>query len=239
MQDSATPTPLDDRDQLIEQHRSYARALAIKVMQGLPVQVDLQDLVAYGEVGLIEAAERFDPTRGVAFSTFSYYRIKGAIYDGLREMGYFTRASTGRARFAANANDLAQAAADDEQVHGEGGALSVDDEINFTQSLIDALIPAYFLSLESDTMPEIVDQHGLSMAQIEDREVFGFVLEAFKELSADERELLDAIYFKHRSMTSIATQQGISKSWISRLHSRAIQHLRDQLQARGILNSED
>lgn len=239
MQDSAAPTPLDDRDQLIEQHRSYARALAIKVMQGLPVQVDLQDLIAYGEVGLIEAAERFDPTRGVAFSTFSYYRIKGAIYDGLREMGYFTRASTGRARFAANANDLAQAAADDEQVHTEAGALSVDDEINFTQSLIDALIPAYFLSLESDTMPEIVDQHGLSMAQIEDREVFGFVLEAFKELSADERELLDAIYFKHRSMTSIATEQGISKSWISRLHSRAIQHLRDQLQARGILNNED
>jgi RNA polymerase sigma factor for flagellar operon FliA len=238
MQDSAAPTPLDDRDQLIEQHRSYARALAIKVMQGLPVQVDLQDLVAYGEVGLIEAAERFDPTRGVAFSTFSYYRIKGAIHDGLREMGYFTRASTGRARFAANANDLAQAAADDEQVHGDGGALSVDDEINFTQSLIDALIPAYFLSLESDTMPEIVDQHGLSMAQIEDREVFGFVLEAFRELSADERQLLDAIYFKHRSMTSIATEQGISKSWISRLHSRAIQHLRDQLQARGILNAD-
>ena len=238
MQDSAAPTPLDDRDQLIEQHRSYARALAIKVMQGLPVQVDLQDLVAYGEVGLIEAAERFDPTRGVAFTTFSYYRIKGAIYDGLREMGYFTRASTGRARFAANANDLAQAAADDEQVHSEAGAPSVDDEINFTQSLIDALIPAYFLSLESDTMPEIVDQHGLSMAQIEDREVFGFVLEAFKELSADERQLLDAIYFKHRSMTSLATEQGISKSWISRLHSRAIQHLRDQLQARGILNAD-
>ncbi len=57
MRDSAAPTPLDDRDQLIEQHRSYARALAIKVMQSLPVQVDLQDLVAYGEVGLIEAAD--------------------------------------------------------------------------------------------------------------------------------------------------------------------------------------
>ena len=60
MTQEPTPPPAAafDRDALIEQHRSYARALAIKVMRTLPSSVELSDLVAYGEVGLVEAAER-------------------------------------------------------------------------------------------------------------------------------------------------------------------------------------
>lgn len=232
----ATPS-LVDRDQLIEQHRSYVRALAIKIMQSLPMQVDLQELIAYGDVGLIEAAERFDPRRGVAFPTFAHYRIKGAIYDGLREMGFFSRSAHGKSRFTANANDLLQAAADDEQAQAAGVPSSVEDEIATTQSLIDALIPAYLLSLDTDAIPQIVDQQALSMEQIEQRELIGFVMGLVKELSDDEQQLLDAIYFKHRSMTSLAAEMGISKSWISRLHSRAIQHLRDRMQERGLLTA--
>lgn len=237
---AATTSSLADRDQLIEQHRSYVRALAIKTMQAMAARVDLQELIAYGDVGLIEAAERFDPRRGVAFATFAHYRIKGAIYDGLREMGVFTRQhSSTRSHFAANANDLLQSAADDEQAaHVEGGARAVESEIATTQSLIDALIPAYLLSLDSDAMPEIMDQQALSMEQIEQRELIGFVLHLVRELPEDEQQLLDALYFKHRSMTDLAAEMGISKSWISRLHSRAIKHLRDRMQERGMLETD-
>jgi RNA polymerase sigma factor FliA len=236
MRDTVASTSLFDRDQLVEQHRTYVRALAIKIMQSMPLRVDLEELIAYGDVGLIEAAERFDPRRGVAFSTFAHYRIKGAIYDGLRQMGFFQR-STARARLAANATDLMQSAADDETPHAEGGGHSVDDEINAAQSLIDALIPAYILSLESDQMPELVDQHALSMEEIEQRELVQLTLKLVQELSEDEQRLLDAIYFKHQSMTDIAAAMGVTKSWISRLHSRAIKHLRDMMQQRGMLEA--
>ena len=227
---------LADRDQLIEQHRSYVRALAIKVMRGLAAQVDLQELIAYGNVGLIEAAERFDPRRGVAFSTFSHYRIKGAIYDGLREMGVFSRPSNSRARWSANANDLLQSAADDEQTGGQAGGLTVDDEIAATQNLIDTLLPAYLLSLESDAIPEVVDSAALSREQIEERELIGFVLELLRGLSDDEQRLINELYFKHRSMTSLAAELGVTKSWISRLHTRAIRRLRELMRERGLLD---
>ena len=227
---------LVDRDRLIEQHRSYVRALAIKTMQGLAARVDLQELIAYGNVGLIEAAERFDPRRGVAFSTFSHYRIKGAIYDGLREMGVFTRPSNARARWTANANDLLQSAADDEQTQVQGNSLSVDDEIADAQNVIEALIPAYLLSLESDAIPEVADPQALTREQIEERELIGFVLGLLKSLSDDEQQLINELYFKHRSMTSLAEQMGVTKSWISRLHSRAIRHLRDLMRERGLLD---
>lgn len=232
------PTPLPaaafDRDALIEQHRSYARALAIKVMRTLPSSVELSDLVAYGEVGLVEAAERYDPRRGVAFSTFAHYRIKGAIYDGLREMGYFTRPGGVRVRWVANASDVVQSALDD-AVNDSPATVSVDDEIADAQSLIDALIPVYLLSLGSDAVPEVVDQHAMSMEQIERRELVRLVLDALRELSEDEQALINALYFKHVSMTELAARQGITKSWISRLHTRAIKHLRDLLRERGVL----
>ena len=230
------PTAAFDRDALIEQHRSYARALAIKVMRTLPPSVELSDLVAYGEVGLVEAAERYDPRRGVAFSTFAHYRIKGAIYDGLREMGYFARQGGARVRWVANAGDVVQSALDDEVHDAPGGAAAtVEDEIAAAQTLIDALIPVYLLSLGSDAVPEIVDQHALTLEQIEQRELVRLVFDALRELSEDEQELIAALYFKHVSMTELAARQGITKSWISRLHTRAIKHLRDLLRQRGIL----
>ncbi|HWS86734.1 MAG TPA: sigma-70 family RNA polymerase sigma factor [Pyrinomonadaceae bacterium] len=232
------PPPLTDRDALIEQHRSYARALAVRVMKSLPVPVDLNDLVGYGEVGLVEAAERFDPRRGVSFPTFAHYRIKGAIHDGLREMGYYSRSSGVRVRWASHANDLLRAASDDEQPSAQGSSSSVDDEIATAQSLIDALIPVYLLSLGSDAVPEIVDPKALSMEEIEERELVGIVLGVLNELSEDEQRLIQSLYFKHASMTELAAQLGITKSWISRLHARAIAHLRDLLRERGVLKDE-
>jgi RNA polymerase sigma factor FliA len=224
-----------ERDALIEQHRSYARALAIKAMQSLPVPVELGDLVAYAEIGLVEAAERYDPRRGAAFLTFAHYRIKGAIHDGLREMGYYSRSSSVRVRWVSHANDYLQAASDDEQAAPASASGTVDDEIGAAQSLIDALIPVYLISLGSDAVPEIPDPHALSMEEIEERELIGLVLAALRELSEDERQLIDALYFKHSSMTELAARMGITKSWISRLHARAISHLRDLLRERGII----
>ena len=231
--------PASDRDALIEQHRSYARALAVRVMQTLPVPVDLNDLVAYGEVGLVEAAERYDPRRGVAFPTFAHYRIKGAIHDGLREMGYYSRSASRRVRWVANAEDLAQSAADDAQAAAASAGASVDDEINAAQALIDSLIPVYLLSLGSDTVPEVVDHAALSMEQIEERDLVRIVLGALADLSEDEQRLIDALYFKHASMTELAARTGVTKSWISRLHSRAIAHLRDLLRERGVIRGAE
>jgi RNA polymerase sigma factor for flagellar operon FliA len=225
-----------ERDRLIEQHLSLVSAIAGKLKRTLGRSIEFEDLVGYGSKGLIEAAERYDPRRGVAFSTFAHYRIKGAIYDGLREMGYFTRPGGVRVRWVANASDVVQSALDDAVSDSPAGAAaSVDDEIADTQSLIDALIPVYLLSLGSDAVPEVADPHALSMEQIEQRELVRLVMDALRELSEDEQGLIAALYFKHVSMTELAARQGITKSWISRLHTRAIKHLRDLLRQRGVL----
>src|ERR1043165_4246470 len=80
-----------NQNNLVERYRSYAHALAAEFIRKIPAQVDRDDVVGYAELGLVEAARTFDPANGVHFKTFSYYRIRGAIYDGLRKLGGLPR----------------------------------------------------------------------------------------------------------------------------------------------------
>lgn len=231
-----TPPPHPDRDRLIEEHRGYVTALAVKIMRRLPFHVELEELAAYGMVGLVEAAQRFDSTLPVAFTTFSYYRIRGAIYDGLREMGYLSRSAHAPTRFEANAQDLMQTADEDERA-GQGAATGVEEDIAAAEEAIERLIPAYFLSLESERVSELADPQAFSAEEVERRDLIGLVMSALGELRDDERQLIEAIYFKYVPMTELAKQRGVNKSWISRLHARAIDHLRESLRARGLLDT--
>lgn len=204
---STLRSPVIDRDLLIEQHRSYVQALAVEIFHSLAVRVDLSELVAYGHLGLVEAAERYDPRRGVTFPTFAHYRIKGAIYDGLREMGFRSRSVHARLRFVAGSNDLLQTAADDELADVAGSAQGIEDEIDLVQSAIDALIPIFLLSLDSTHQMPPLASTALSAATMTEQNELGKMLRAIvAELSEEYRRVIEGIYFNDRSMTEVAAQ---------------------------------
>jgi RNA polymerase sigma factor for flagellar operon FliA len=119
----ATPSP----QTRIEECQGLVRSLASRIHRKLPPHVDLEDLVAYGQVGLAEAARDFDPSRGSRFSTFAYYRIRGAIYDGLVKMAWFSRAEYGRRR--------------EEQIAGKVLSGEAQDEESGAPWLVDASTP--------------------------------------------------------------------------------------------------
>src|SRR5262245_16577406 len=77
------------REELILAHLSLVRHILGRLTAKLPPRVDLDNLEAAGILGLVEAANRFEPERGVAFKTFAYTRIRGAIYDELRRNSPF------------------------------------------------------------------------------------------------------------------------------------------------------
>lgn len=225
---------LAERDWLIEKHKPIVYFLAKKIAASLPFTTEMEDLIAYGHLGLVEAGERFDPSRGNSFSTFAHYRIKGAIYDGLREMGAITRSRVHR--FAASANDVLMTEVDDSAA--TGGATTVDDEIKTIESLIDALIPVYFLSLDDAETKELQDENAFTSADFEIRDLLERIRKVLDEIEPEEAELLRKLYFKSISMKDLARQMGVTKSWISRLHARAIRHLQAALRQHGILKPE-
>jgi len=115
-----------DRAALIEQYEPYVRSIAGKAKKGLSKEIEFTDLVNYGMVGLLEAAGRYDPKFGANFMTFSYYRIRGAIYDGLRNMGWVSRTEYAKHRFEARANAFL-ANVSDRKIYGDEGKTTEDE----------------------------------------------------------------------------------------------------------------
>ncbi|WP_352431249.1 sigma-70 family RNA polymerase sigma factor [Pyrinomonas sp.] len=239
MQDQSSSLAVD-RDALIKKYQQYARSLASKIIQTLPpqIEVDIEEIYSYSDLGLVEAASRYDPRRGVSFTTFAYYRIKGAIYDGLRQLGVTVRLRDHDRVWADNLNDLLQAAADDEQMTTERAAASIEDEINEVRSLIEDLIPAYLLSVYSPKVAAMVQSPTSPAEEAEQRELIEIIVGAIAELPAKERQVIESVYLKSEPMMRVAERMGVNKSWVTRIHARAIRRLRDALQQRGVLGEE-
>jgi RNA polymerase sigma factor for flagellar operon FliA len=96
--------PLQD-DEFIRQYDSFVRGIVKHTSAQLGLECELDDLVAFAYEGLLDARKRFDPARGVQFKSFAYYRVRGAVIDGVRRMAYLPRRAYARLK-AAEALDL-------------------------------------------------------------------------------------------------------------------------------------
>lgn len=233
---SAAEQSLVDRDALVERYRPFVYSVVKQVLNTLPVKVDFEELVSYGMVGLLEAADRYDARRKASFITFSHYRIKGAIFDGLRQMGILTRTPNDAwVRREAVVNDLLQTVADDESENPS--AAPVDEEIQGVSRWIDSLIPAYLLSLSDENAPDIADLSELPDKAVEFKNTIAVLRNAVGELPPKEKNLIESLYFKQITTTELAKQMGVNKSWVSRLHAKAVERLRQRLVHIGFLPS--
>src|ERR1700712_5374852 len=72
-------------------HHELVERVVRRVSRELDLSCDPEDLKAWGHQGVLEAKARFDADRGVRFSTFAYYRVRGAVLDGVRKQGWLKR----------------------------------------------------------------------------------------------------------------------------------------------------
>jgi RNA polymerase sigma factor for flagellar operon FliA len=86
------------RDAEAQAHRELVERIVRRLQRELDLSCDTDDLRGWGQQGLLEAKQRFDPARGVRFSTFAYYRIRGAVLDGVRKQGWLSRRAHAKVR---------------------------------------------------------------------------------------------------------------------------------------------
>lgn len=206
-----------ERELLIEKHTAFVHKIVkstIKVMR-LP-QRSYNDYVSAGYLGLVEAAERFDPTNGVSFRGFAYLRVRGAIIDSIREenniSGYlYRRLKT----IAAMEEDESQLMAND------CPSSSLAHLFAFTAKALNSSLMRDVSSEEADE-EACVDPEQLSLR----RERSTVIKALIKKLPERERYILESHYFLDRSFAEISSiRPELSRSWISRLHSRALTKL--------------
>ena len=86
------------RDKFIRQYMPLVKYVAGKVAVGLPASVEFDDLVGYGQFGLLDAIGKYDPAKGVKFKTYAVTRIRGAIFDELRQIDWVPRSVRQKSR---------------------------------------------------------------------------------------------------------------------------------------------
>jgi RNA polymerase sigma factor for flagellar operon FliA len=211
----------EDRAQLVEKYGQYVRSLANQVRKQFNARLDIEDLVSYGTVGLFEAAERFDPKVGANFLTFAHYRIKGAIFDGLRQMGVL-KGPDQRALYLSERTSsyLTSAAARD------SGPRTFADDVREVEGAVTSLAAIFACSLEGNEHLQIRDESLGPEARLEIAQLKHRVKLAIEKLPDNERRLLVAYYYESKTLEEAGSTIGQSKSWASRLHARAIERLK-------------
>ena len=221
-----------DRDRLVEENLDLVRSIAGKLKRSLGRNLDLDELMAYGSKGLVEAASRFDSGKGVTFSTFAYYRIRGAMLDGLRTMGWYSRADYARYRAEERANEYLHNLAEREDAAGApaGQARDAATTLEEIAEILGGVATVHITSLEAaagvtDERLPPPDQ------QLERMHLQARTRRAMDKLPEKERRLLQLHYFEDRNLEVAGVELGLSKSWASRLHARAVDRLRKVLEA--------
>lgn len=220
---------------LIASCQGLVRTIAWKIHQKLPGQVELDDLIAYGQLGLAQAARDFDGSRGAQFPTFAWYRIRGSIIDGLSQMSWFSRHAYHSGRYEQMANELLEVEARD----AGSDARSPRNEADWAGSVSGALAVVYFASLSKEGRDEAEVTLEDPASPTPDRDAIGHettavLHEMIASLPADAGHLVRMVYFDGLTLQEAADRLNVSKSWASRLHAKTLKRLAVALMERGI-----
>ena len=227
------------RDQLLNEHLGLVHFVARQVARGLAVEVEFDELVSAGTLGLMDALTSFDPERGLAFSTFAAPRIRGAILDELRRQDHVPRSIRRKTR-EINAGREALGRTLQRQPTDKETAeqLGVDmDTLWRWQADVEGAVhlPLDRSAPDSDeTAAAPVDRLEAAVEDdVEDRMTLdsevNFLRDAIVRLKDQERVVLSLYYFEELKLHEIATVLGLTESRVSQIRSKALSRLRVDL----------
>lgn len=229
---------LEERNRILIEHLPQVRYIAGHIHNRLPQHVPLEDLVHSGMLGLMEALEKYDPTKNVQLKSYAKVRIRGAILDSLRELDWSPRTLRRKARLIEYAN---------QHLRTRFGRAPVDTELAAQmgmslkrfQHLLGDLRGLEIVSLQA-LGPE--DSHGdealryLPHSPTEDpagaclrAEMNGLLRRAVSELTPRKRQVLALYYFEELTMKEVGVRLGVGESRVSQIHTAALGRLRARM----------
>lgn len=226
------------RDQLIMEQLPQVRYIARRIHERLPQHVSLDDLINAGVIGLMDALEKYEPSKNVQLSSYATFRIRGAILDSLRDLDWSPRELRRKARAIEEAEralrerlgrspseneiaaELKMKLEDFQQLLGELrgldiGSFHVESEDGSGEDDLSRYLPASnaenpFLQCQQGEMKELLAR-------------------AIGELPERERQVLALYYFEELTMKEVGAVLGVVESRVSQIHSAAVVRLRSRL----------
>ncbi len=196
---------------------------------------DVDDLKSAGREGLVNAARSFDPSLGVPFRRWANLRVRGAMIDAVRSQGGVPRRIHNRLRAIEAGDRVSEGAIEDEAQKPAANAAEADQRLSGYLAGIATAMAVGLLSESTGPDPEDVRDAALTAEeQLAQHQLVTRVREAVEKQPEAERHLLTRHYFDGITFDEAAKELGLSKSWASRLHTRAIEGVTRELKRQRI-----
>ena len=228
-----------DANALLKQYSPLVRRLAHQMIAKLPANVELDDLIQVGMIGLSDAMTRFDTAHGVQFETFATQRIRGAMLDELRGNDWMSRGDRRQQR------SIETAVRKLEQLNGRAPSeseIAKQMELSLTeyQELLGKVRGTQLIYLEDMTGDEgdddfldrhVVDNDANPLARLQDLRMREALVEAIKNPPEREQFVMSMYYEHDMNLKEIAVVLKVTESRVCQLHSQSIARLRSKLRS--------
>ncbi|NOU84851.1 FliA/WhiG family RNA polymerase sigma factor [Paenibacillus sp. LMG 31460] len=225
------------KQSLIESYLPLVDYVSGRMAIGLPKSVSREDLSSFGVMGLIDAVEKFDYSRGLQFETYASWRIRGSIIDGLRQGDWVPRSVREKAKKVEDAYQKLEQQYLRSVTDAEISNYLQISEQDFQQMLQDISITTV-CSIDDPIREEdsetrlslLVDEKAKNPEfQVNEFYLKESLAKAIERLTDKERTVVSLFYFEELSLSEIAEVMCLSPSRISQLHSKAILRLKGVL----------
>jgi RNA polymerase sigma factor for flagellar operon FliA len=229
------------RQRLVEIYAKVVKYVAGRMAIGLPHYVEFNDLISAGLLGLIQAVDNFDHTRGIKFETYAIPRIRGSILDELRSQDWFPRSLRRKAKqleeaYATLEVRLGRPATDAEV------AKELAIEVRDLDTMMGEVAVASIMSLDADTSSEDSEQtttlgeyladprSGEVERQLAEQEMRDLIGQRLAELPEKEQLVLVLYYYEELTLKEIGEILDVTESRVCQVHTKAIMRLKGKIQ---------
>jgi RNA polymerase sigma factor for flagellar operon FliA len=234
---------LEVRDQIVLDHLSLVKAIAIRVHENLPVHVDLDDLIHAGVLGLFDAVTKFDEAKNVAFQSYAKHRIKGAILDSLRQLDWASRDLRKRQKQVdAVTRDLSlqldRTPTDAEVAQAMGLSMERWRRMQMELRTV-GLVSSTPRPEEHDRTQEFPAAPSFQPDRMcEKKELQTTLARAIGSLPVRYQRVVFLYYTNDMTMKEIGDVLGVNESRISQIHKTALKKMAVALESEGIRSAE-
>ena len=227
-----------ERTQLIQEYMPLIRFIAKKICVRLPANIDMEDLVSNGMIGLMDAVDKYDSTRDNKFKTYAEFRIRGAILDGLRAQDWVPRSVRDKAKMLERSythleSKLGRPPTERETAKHLGlttkefyGLLNQVQPVNVLS--IDSV--SSFSNMDRKSFFHILQGEHDPFSHLNVKSVKTSIKKMIAELPERQRIVLSLYYYEGFNLRKIGSIIGVTESRVSQLHAQAIQRLKVKLQ---------
>lgn len=227
------------KNSLVTEYAPLIKFIAQKIAIRLPSNIELDDLISSGVIGLMDAIDKYDPTRDNKFKTYAEFRIRGSILDELRAQDWVPRSIRDKSKLLDRTvtsleSDLGRVAKDEEVAERLG--LNMDE----FHDLVNQVRPVSMLSMEEQQTFSNTDKKSIlnilqgehfnnPLNQLSIKKVKQLVATAIEDLPERQRLVLSLYYYEDLNLKEIGKVLCVTESRISQLHAQAVSRLRSRL----------